>query len=81
MRGLKLVCSGGNEGKYDCWPCPTGYVKCVQSFLGTISCVIYASKRYLYDLPQGGLEVPCKLIADLSCSNVTQENFLNFIKV
>ena len=29
---------------------------------GTIDCVVIGSRRYSADLPQGGLEVPCKLI-------------------
>ena len=27
----------------------------------TITCVVNGPQRYLVDLPQGGLEVPCKL--------------------
>ena len=29
---------------------------------GTISCQVTGTKHYSRDLPQGGLEVPCKLI-------------------
>ena len=28
---------------------------------GTISCIVNGARRYLADLVQGGLEVPCKL--------------------
>ena len=29
---------------------------------GTIECIVTGSRRYSSDLPQGGLEIPCKLI-------------------
>ena len=29
---------------------------------GTIDCVVIGGRRYSSDLPQGGLEIPCKLI-------------------
>ena len=29
---------------------------------GSIGCIVRGSKRYSYDLPQGGLEIPCTLI-------------------
>ena len=29
---------------------------------GTISCVVTGPRRYSADLPQGGLEIPCKLL-------------------
>ena len=28
---------------------------------GVISCIITAARRYSYDLPQGGMEIPCQL--------------------
>ena len=28
---------------------------------GAISCVVTGTRRYLYDLPQGGMEIPCLL--------------------
>jgi len=28
---------------------------------GTISCVVMGTRRYSYDLPQGGMEIPCQL--------------------
>ena len=32
---------------------------------GSISCVVSGARRYSSDLPQGGLEVPCKLLPNL----------------
>ena len=29
---------------------------------GTISCIVSGGRRYSADLPQGGLEIPCKLL-------------------
>ena len=29
---------------------------------GTIDCIVTDGRRYSVDLPQGGLEIPCKLI-------------------
>ena len=29
---------------------------------GTIDCVVTGTQRYSADLPQGGLEIPCKLL-------------------
>ena len=29
---------------------------------GTIDCIVIGARRYSADLPQGGLEVPCKLV-------------------
>ena len=29
---------------------------------GTISCIMSGGRRYSADLPQGGLEIPCKLL-------------------
>ena len=29
---------------------------------GTIDCIITGQRRYSLDLPQGGLEIPCKLL-------------------
>ena len=29
---------------------------------GSISCVVSGGRRYSSDLPQGGLEIPCKLL-------------------
>ena len=29
---------------------------------GTITCIVTAARRFSVDLPQGGLEVPCKLV-------------------
>ena len=33
---------------------------------GTIQCIVDGSRRYSADLPQGGLEVPCKLLFSIS---------------
>lgn len=31
---------------------------------GTISCIVTGPRRYSGDLPQGGVEIPCKLVFD-----------------
>ena len=49
---------------------------------GTISCIVTSTKRYSYDLPQGGLEIPCRLKftgndKELSKTQKLAHNFLN----
>jgi len=43
-----------------------GHIPCVCSLFirrgGNIVCVVTGTRRYSVDLPQGGLEIPCKLI-------------------
>ena len=44
---------------------------------GTINCEITGPRRYSADLPQGGLELPCKLLFSGSSKDITKvENLL-----
>ena len=37
---------------------------------GTIDCVVIGGRRYSSDLPQGGLEMPCKLTFNGKCDDI-----------
>ena len=37
---------------------------------GTIDCIVMGARRYLADLPQGGLEIPCKLVFNSKCEEI-----------
>ena len=40
---------------------------------GTIQCTVDGSRRYSADLPQGGLEVPCKLLFQISTEELCKK--------
>jgi len=40
---------------------------------GTISCVVTGTRRYSYDLPQGGMEIPCQLKFSIDDSKSLQK--------
>ena len=45
---------------------------------GNITCEISGSRQYSADLPQGGLELPCRLIFSGSAKEISKlENLLN----
>ena len=45
---------------------------------GNITCEISGSRQYSADLPQGGLELPCRLIFSGSAKDISKlENLLN----
>ena len=37
---------------------------------GTIDCIVMGARRYTLDLPQGGLEIPCKLMFSGKCEEI-----------
>ena len=50
---------------YNRWTFTQAYISVVLSFIrrgGSITCTVNGSRRYSADLPQGGLELPCKLM-------------------
>ena len=44
---------------------------------GTIDCTVVGTRRYLADLPQGGLEIPCKLIFNGKCKDRGKKAFVS----
>ena len=42
---------------------------------GTIDCVVIGGRRYPLDLPQGGSEIPCKLILMVDVTIPRTETF------
>ena len=42
---------------------------------GTINCVVIGGRRYSSDLPQGGSEIPCKLILMVNVTISRTETF------
>ena len=44
-----------------CWPCASCHILSLLGKEGTIQCQVTGTRQYSVDLPQGGLEVPCKL--------------------
>ena len=44
---------------------------------GTIKCIVNSSRRYLADLIQGGLEIPCLLIFCAKNVYEAQKNYWN----
>ena len=61
----RQICCCRCERRCYCWPSPSTvedlFIVLAQK-RHYIDCVVIGSRRYSADLPQGGLEVPCKLI-------------------
>ena len=47
---------------------------------GTIDCVVIGGRRYSSDLPQGGLEIPCKSIFNGKCDDIKKLKHLLALK-
>ena len=45
---------------------------------GNITCEVTGNQQYSRDLPQGGLELPCKLTFSNSIKEIASENLLQF---
>ena len=41
---------------------------------GTIACIVKGTRRYSYDLPQGGMEIPCQLKFSAGDAKSLQKN-------
>ena len=46
---------------------------------GAVSCVVTGTRRYSYDLPQGGMEIPCQLKFTSDDSKSLQKIFLKLL--